>query len=116
MRVNCQLSLACSSFSRINRFSPAKLSVYPYIPFRNRRTLMAVTAALPVADDIGSNSIFFRPMKATVSAVRKFLLERGWREAWVDGVTAEITKRNLKTSVEHCEAVVRILTLLHFAE
>jgi hypothetical protein len=33
----------------------------------------------------------------------------GWREAWVDGVAAEITKRNLKTSAEQCEAVVRIV-------
>lgn len=27
----------------------------------------------------------------------------------MDGVAAEITKRNLKTSVEQCEAVVRSL-------
>lgn len=74
---------------------------------------MAVIADLPVADDISSNSIFFRPMKATVSAVRKYLLSCAWKEAWVDAVAAEITKRNLKTSVEQCEAVVRfkLLTL-----
>lgn len=38
---------------------------------------MAVAADLPVANDISTNSIFFRPMKATVSAVRKYLLSAG---------------------------------------
>ena len=34
------------------------------------------------------------------------------KEAWVDGVAAEITKKSLKTSVEQCEAVVRFQILL----
>lgn len=34
----------------------------------------------------------------------------GWELAWIDGVTTEITKRTLKTSVEQCEAVIRYLT------
>lgn len=30
----------------------------------------------------------------------------GWDLAWIDGVTGEITKRTLMTSVAQCEAVV----------
>jgi hypothetical protein len=57
--------------------SRADLLSLTFVPCRNRRTHMAATADLPVANDISTNSIFFRPMKATVSAVRVYLLSAG---------------------------------------
>jgi hypothetical protein len=32
--------------------------------------------------------------------------QTGWDLAWIDGITAEITKRTFRTSVAQCEAVV----------
>jgi len=50
------------------------------------------------------------PMYFTLS--RFVTKQLGWMEAWVDGVTTEIAKRNLTTNVDSCEAVINYLMSL----
>lgn len=49
-------------------------------------------------------------------AVRKYLASVGWEQAWIDGVTERMVKRQLKTTVDECRENIEYLTSLGLTE